>query len=378
MKTLIELWDERPIENVLAVDVFKPSTVVYLCPTEIAQNKKAQNVVRDFIASRNKEIKVEFFESSKYDTKKVISLLRKITAEHEDCVIDITGGTDNMLFASGIVCHEKDVAAFTYSHDKNMFYNIIDAPFADNIECKDIYRIEDFIKMAGGKIRQGRVNDASLDSHLDYVEPLFCVFLEYKTKWSKIVSWFQHASQDNSLEVKNAPLKYMNGKKVSCECPEECLRKLEKSDIIKNLKFKDEKASFTFTDKQLRFWLRDVGSALEIFTYKKAKDSGIFSEYKSSVVVDWENDDERDKICNEIDLMAVSGLTPYFISCKACKVNTYALNELEILRDRFGGKGAVAMLVTTEKCSGAAKKRAQALNIVVADIDDIKKEVKNG
>ena len=31
MKTIIELYDERPFENVLAVDVFRPEHVVFLC-----------------------------------------------------------------------------------------------------------------------------------------------------------------------------------------------------------------------------------------------------------------------------------------------------------------------------------------------------------
>ena len=32
MKTLIELYDERPIENILATEVFRPERTVFLCP----------------------------------------------------------------------------------------------------------------------------------------------------------------------------------------------------------------------------------------------------------------------------------------------------------------------------------------------------------
>ena len=39
MKTLIELYDERAIENVLAADMFRPKRIVYLCPTEVAQSQ---------------------------------------------------------------------------------------------------------------------------------------------------------------------------------------------------------------------------------------------------------------------------------------------------------------------------------------------------
>ena len=38
MNTLIELYDERAIENILAPDMFRPRRIVYLCPGEIAQD----------------------------------------------------------------------------------------------------------------------------------------------------------------------------------------------------------------------------------------------------------------------------------------------------------------------------------------------------
>ena len=37
MNTLIELYDERAIENILAPDMFRPRRIVYLCPGEIAR-----------------------------------------------------------------------------------------------------------------------------------------------------------------------------------------------------------------------------------------------------------------------------------------------------------------------------------------------------
>ena len=36
METLIELYDERPLENVLGVEMFRPERVVYVCPDRIA------------------------------------------------------------------------------------------------------------------------------------------------------------------------------------------------------------------------------------------------------------------------------------------------------------------------------------------------------
>ena len=38
MQTLIELYDERPLENVLGVDVFRSNRVVYVCPDGTDEN----------------------------------------------------------------------------------------------------------------------------------------------------------------------------------------------------------------------------------------------------------------------------------------------------------------------------------------------------
>ena len=46
MKTLIELYDERPLENVLSTEVFRPERTVFLCPPEVAADLPLQNKLR--------------------------------------------------------------------------------------------------------------------------------------------------------------------------------------------------------------------------------------------------------------------------------------------------------------------------------------------
>ena len=74
---------------------------------------------------------------------------------------------------------------------------------------------------------------------------------------------------------------------------------------------------------------------------------------------------------NEIDVMAARGVIPLFISCKACDIKTEAINELSILRDRFGGKGAKAAIISTERCNAAARHRAAQLGIAVIDREEL-------
>ena len=74
----------------------------------------------------------------------------------------------------------------------------------------------------------------------------------------------------------------------------------------------------------------------------------------------------------KIDVMAARGAVPLFISCKTTDIRTEALNELAILRDRFGGKGAKAAIVSTEYCNAAARHRAAQLGITVIDLEELK------
>ena len=78
---------------------------------------------------------------------------------------------------------------------------------------------------------------------------------------------------------------------------------------------------------------------------------------------------------NEIDVMAVQGIQPVFISCKTCEIRTEALNELAILRDRFGGKGSRAIIATSglaTKSRAPMRRRAAQLDIEVVEWDDLR------
>ena len=135
---------------------------------------------------------------------------------------------------------------------------------------------------------------------------------------------------------------------------------------------RDESVSFRFRDQNTRAWLRDVGSVLELYAYKACIDTGIFNDVISSAVVRWDDTVGHGSVSNEIDVMAARGVIPLFLSCKACDIKTEALNELAILRDRFGGKGAKAAIISTEPCNAAARHRAAQLGIAVIDLEELK------
>ena len=110
---------------------------------------------------------------------------------------------------------------------------------------------------------------------------------------------------------------------------------------------------------------------LELFVYKACVETRLFDDVRLSAIVDWEANEQQSAVTNELDVLATRGISPVFISCKTCEVRTEALNELAILRDRFGGKTAKAAVVTAERGGGAMRRRAAELGIRVIDLDDL-------
>ena len=376
MKTLIELYDERPIENVLGTEVFRPERTVFLCEAEVAQNRVLQEKLRGYILSRGLETELVFLESSFYNSNKVLRQLRRVVEEYPDCVLDITGGTDAALFAAGRLCGEREIPVFTYSRRRNCFFDIHNAAFAAGLPCEIQHTVDDCFRMAGGALRPGRVDNGVLSRYMDSVEPFFRVYLRFRRDWTRIVNYIQRASQVEKgqpipLYVEaGLTVKGERGQPIQANIP--ALRALEEIGFLKSVKAEGGRVSFRFRDEQVRAWLRDVGSVLELYVYKACVDSGLFNDVRTSAVVDWQGDGRQDNVTNEIDVMAMQGILPAFLSCKTCDIGTEALNELAILRDRFGGQAARAAIVSTQSCRNITRHRAAELGIDVIDLEDLK------
>ena len=111
---------------------------------------------------------------------------------------------------------------------------------------------------------------------------------------------------------------------------------------------------------------------LELQVWRACRAAGCFDDVVLSAVVNWQNEQiKSDSVTNEIDVMAVQGIRPVLISCKTCEE---ALNELTILRARFGGKFSRSILATsgmTAKTRAPVRARAAKLGIELIDWDDM-------
>ena len=376
MQTLIELYDERPLENVLGVEVFRPQRVVYVCPDRTVKDKSLQKQLRDYFAHRGQSVTLEFVKADVYRTEAILKTLRNIVSRYPDCAMDITGGTDAVLYAAGRLGAELPVPAFTYSRRKNCFYEISNAEFAAGLPCNVVYSVEDCFRMAGGLVRPGRIDNEILEDYEADIEPFFHLYLKHRHDWVRLIGYIQRVSQvapDAPIPLAVSGSYTVKGERGSrIDAPEDCLQALKKLGFLKELRIdRDAGVSFSFRDHQVRSWLRDVGSVLELYVYKTCLDSALFDDVRLSAVVDWEPDEKQNAVSNELDVMCTRGVTPVFLSCKTGEVKSEALNEPAILRDRFGGKIAKAAVITAERGGVAMRNRAAELQIQVIDLTDL-------
>lgn len=373
MKTLIELYDESPIENVLGTEVFRPRETIIICPPEVEANRARRKALRQYFEHRACPVKLTFVPVSMLDAVKVEKVLREILQTHQDCVIDISGGTDASLFAAGAV--SEDTPVYTYSRKKNAFFEIKNAPFARGLRCEVRLDAESCLLMAGGTLLPGREDNAQLKARLPMIDRLFDVYRIYRRVWNRQISFIQKisSSEPGVLSAEGRHTEKTGNKTVKADF--ELLRALSGAGLIMDLEILEETVCFRFPDETVRFWLRDIGSVLELQLYRACLEAGCFDDVVLSAVVNWQGGtSQRDGVTNEIDVMAVRGIEPVFISCKTSEIRTEALNELAILRDRFGGKGSRAIIATSgvaTKNRAPMRRRAAELGIEVIEWGDL-------
>ena len=376
MRTLIELYDTSPIRNVLATVMFRPQEMILICPPEVAEDPNQKRSLRDFFAYLNCPVKLTLIPVTLLDAGKTERVLREVLESHQDCAIDISGGTDAALFAAGVA--SGDTPVFTYSVRKDTFFEIKNAPFARSLPNTVHLDVRSCLMMAGGTLLPGREDNAGLAEMSDRIDRLFRVYSTFRPQWNRQISYIQKISsaEPGVLEAGGQLREKAGNKNVDADS--EFFGALEEAGLILNLQHTDESVSFRFPDERVRFWLRDVGAVLELQVFRACRAAGCFDDVVLSAVVNWQSGKiNRDSVTNEIDVMAVQGIQPVFISCKTSEVHTDALNELAILRDRFGGKFARAILVTsgvTGKTREPVRRRADKLGIELVEWEDMSLE----
>ncbi len=381
MKTIIEIYDDEPIYNVLAPTVMCPEQVIFIGGNRIT-GKRIKNKIIRYFEERKLNTYAFFYPTNIHDCAKVTETLEMLIERFPDCAIDVTGGNSILVFAIGMFCALHEVPAFAFNEKTNTFYNIYACDEIDALPGDISLSARECLAMAGASLmRHGHIDGNLLsDDDLHDIFSVWEIFRKNQNLWPRHTQYLQTVASSNdgigesALNV-NSQLTVKIGPNKNITANSHIMRQLAECGVLRNLSFDDNKIRFSFKNALMHQCLLDVGIWLELFIYQTCRDSGEFNDVEISVVVDWNGDeDEAINTINEIDVVLTKGITPVFISCKTGIPTTTSLNELHTLTELFGGryaKGVLATMCKLSEMSPSTYKRAIDMGIHVITCEDI-------
>jgi len=379
-ETVIELYDDEQIHNVLATSDLKPKNTVFIGSPRL-RSKKIRNNIISCIRCMGLDTQCHFRAVDMTDLEAVKAQIKMALDTFEGAAIDLTGGCETALVAVGMLASERKIPLFRYDRFAGAYRNVYAFDRADSIRSQPEFNIDAILALSGAVIKShGHVSVDDLDG--DTLEDIFAVWSVYKKNsraWHRAVSYLQQISKDlsqNELSVSAKAVIYGGDRMLTEE--KTVMRELADRGIIKNYSSDGSRVRFTYKSKLMRSCLIDIGICLELYVFAAVKTTGYYSDARISVVVDWDGKlDSAVNTINEIDVMVVSGYVPMFISCKSGTPNVTALNEVKTLAKQFGGVYARPVLVTmadVKKRDKYLAQRAADMGVELIDRADLVNE----
>ena len=376
-ETIIEIYDDEPIYNVLALTQFYPKRVVYL-GTRKLKNKRVKNNIISFIRELSLDTECFFYSTDMQNIDAITAELKNILASYGECAIDLTGGNEVALVAVGMLAKEMSIPLFRYDRFTYCYRNIYNCPEADNVPSEPHLNVRSILALAGGMMKShGHVSVDCLNSDIsDDIFRVWSIYKKHHRVWSKVVGYLQQISKNldgNALHVSSPQTLYGTDRIVAANVA--VMAELAEAGIIRNYKSDGKRISFDYKNRLMRSCLCDAGICLELYVYAAAITAGVYDDVQISVVIDWDGDlDASINTINEIDVMLTRGVVPVFISCKSGTPNVTALNEIKTLAAQFGGVYARPVLVTMANIRAGDKylmQRAKDMGVEIIDRDDL-------
>ena len=366
--TIVEFYDKNAIENIAGALICKPERVV-LVGGNAKQMNKSKALYSAVLQKKGIDTAIECVPVKKNNLQNAISVLTEVIETYGGCVFDITGGEDFYLVALGILMERYK--GKIQCHRFNFRDDTLNDCDADGNVCAtgsfDI-SIEDNININGGEM----VTDDTLEMYtypwdfnedfLQDIEIMWYICKDDCKAWNLHVDTMGTAAErfceDGGLTVTYdrdtlAEIRSLDGDKYKCSTI--IMNELARYGLIHSVSLGNT-VSYTFKNEQIKKSLTVAGQALELIVAKrmmelKDKDGQpLYHDVKVGVVIDWDGDDETEyfRTVNEIDVIAMKGVIPIFISCKNGNFDAGELYKLNSVAGRFVKKYAKNILVSTE------------------------------
>lgn len=383
MVVVFEFLGREPMENVITCMHYKVDKVVYFGYHEMIQSLKTttDKFLEKYCGVKN----TVYHPMPKDDLPSVLKSLRK-EIEYElgqknKIYFDITGGESLILVAFGILSGEYKTPMHHFDVKKDKLMELEEgagkAISAEVEEQRVRLTLDSYIQLRGGIINRNLHKGMKEieGNHVADVEGLWSVAKKYREYWNPFSGFLRSNFNSEEGLCINISAKRMLSALAASKTKlnkqaklDELLDALEAAGVLCDVVHEKGKYQFRFKNQFVKDCLWDGGSILELYVYLREKKKN--DDCRVGVHLDWDGEIQYPggaDVLNEIDVLTLSGNVPTFISCKSGKMDGAkalpALYELETVADRFGGKYARKVLVTTNPLGDAYMARAEEMGI---------------
>lgn len=364
---LINIFDSHNEASILLTEKYKPKNILffYMNGYEVVQLEK----LKSYYEEKFPECR---FDYQKLDINNPIEIEKVITSyEGLEGVCNLTSGKKLATLLIYTFCMKHNIDC-RYIDIKNAKMIVLSK---DGVTIEsDVFvdlDIEDILKSIGASI----IVD-STDAYNDKAILEFSYWIsENMQKWDILKAMLQDTSifirdENNPDFLKVAKDKIPQDNKTFLK---ERFNFLESENQIK-LNEDTDFYKIYFQNDFIKTFLFKSGTWLEIITQDAVESFKDIDDVKSGLLFLWNND--RTKVRNELDVVAMKDCVMICISCKdSKKYDECALNELNVYANQIGGENVVKILVATkEPAKGTVMQRAKEMDINIVIFDgDMKK-----
>ncbi len=360
--TIIEFFDENSIENISGALICRPERVVFVGDRR-KPIEKSMAVYRDVLEQKRIKTELVYKAVNKNVLTETVKALEDIMVSYENCVFDISGGEELYLVALGVLMERygNAVQCHRFNYKNERLYDIdADGNICGMADAE--ISVSDNVRIYGGIITGSFDSGAFSPEFQNDLENMWEICRRDARAWNthagSLGAVLERLGGVNGLIVsfeKKKAEALLEGTRVKYAFINKIMFDLQKCGLIRALEVGDT-VSFAFKDQRVKKCMTVAGQVLELIVtsrmrlLKNKSGERLYSDIRTGVIIDWDGDDETDetRTVNEIDVFAMQGMTPIFISCKNGDFDMEELYKLNTVAERFGGKYARKVLVTTE------------------------------
>lgn len=394
IKTLIELFDECQIENVMSALAYEPEKIIYIGFKNVMTSSR-KDALEHFFRMRRLKSKISYEIVSRYDYDDIKKRLYSILEQNDDCVLDLTGGKELVLTAMGAVSENQNIPAVQFDIRRGEVIginNYTHLPQPKKIEIS----INEYITLSGGTVIENphEQNLFSLsDEFLNDIEKAWEIRKNHPLEWNSMIASLrslENMGGERNITSAEIDMRRAKEEREIIHIHLDTITPFIKAGFVAVKKRGEHTLIIQHKNKAVHHMLLKIGNIFELYTYAAANEisksnGGCYNDIGIGVYVDWDGilhpyGSYTPDTTNEVDVILIKGALPIFISCKSGDLKKEALYELDTVANKFGGVHAKKIIVATHISRNDATRdvilqRARDMHIdIISDTDIISKD----